>query len=72
MSIGYISGGKLENFKGGWGVDVTTFGKAHLYRVNSYGIAVARCGKWIEERFVYGAGSFPKCKTCQKINGDKE
>lgn len=61
-----ISGGMIENFREGWAINAMSFGKAHYYRRNRFDNAVALCGKWVEVRWVYGEGNFPRCKTCEK------
>lgn len=64
----YASGGQIENFREGWGHNIMGSGNtAHYYRRNGFDNAVAFCGKWVEVRWVYGAGNYPHCRICQKI-----
>lgn len=63
----YASGGQIENFREGWAHNIMGSGQiSHYYRRNSFDIAVAACGKFVEVRWIYGAGNYPKCKTCQR------
>lgn len=66
-TVRYASGGQIESFREGWAHNVMGNGDtAHYYRRNSFDNAVALCGKWVEARWVYGPGNYPRCKTCQR------
>lgn len=63
----YLSGGQIENFREGWAHHIFGSGqKAHYFRRNSFDNAVALCSKWAPVRWIYGAGNYPRCKTCEK------
>lgn len=66
----YASGGQIENFREGWAHNIMGSGHtAHYYKRNRFDNAVALCGKWVEVRWVYGPGNYPRCKSCQRAKG---
>lgn len=69
----YASGGQIENFRQGWARNIMSGGNSvHYYRRNNFENAVALCGKWIEARWLYGPGNYPRCKTCQRAKGTND
>lgn len=69
----YASGGMIENFRRGWGHNIMGgAARAHYYRRNSFDNAIALCGKWVEARWIYGAGNYPRCRACQRAADKKD
>lgn len=64
---GFASGGRLQNFREGWALPQGHFGKAHYFTRRELDLARSIC-----ERLegpaggLFGAGNFPRCKTCAK------
>lgn len=70
----YASGGQIENFREGWAHNIMGSGQiAHYYmRMAGFDKVVTKCGgRPVKVRWIYGAGNYPKCKTCQKMKKEK-
>lgn len=65
------SGGQIENFREGWAHDIMSEGdKAHYYRRNHPNNCLASCGISAPVRWLYGIGSYPKCRSCARAVGE--
>ena len=74
-----ISGGPIQDFTIGWALrgGFNFSNKAHYYRAGRVVAslnpttfemkAIAACGVHAELNLMLGAGNFPRCKHCQKI-----
>lgn len=65
-----LSGGRLHGFREGWAL--IGFGKAHYFTrcEDDISLAETKCGLFARVKGLFGAGSWDKCKRCQR-NLDK-
>lgn len=64
------SGVQLEDFKDGWALVGGTFGCGHYFRrVGTEDLVLSSCGQWSRVGVLFGIGTFPACKRCEKKHG---
>lgn len=65
-----LSGGRLEDFTEGWALVGGTFGCGHYFRrVGTEDLVLSSCGQWSRLPVLWGVGTFPACKRCEKKHG---
>lgn len=67
--VTYVSGGMIENFRGGWATDIFGNGSvAHYYKRVNFDTTKSVCLlSTADARWMYGRGNYPQCKRCRKI-----
>jgi hypothetical protein len=64
-----VSGAQFENFRRGWahpGMLASPSGCAHYFKRYGFDRAMAACGLVVDVRWLFGQGSYPRCKRCQR------
>lgn len=64
-----MSGGPIAKFTEGWAVRLFGFGKAHYWKRDGVGFATPVCAGVAEVRVaaLRAAGSFTRCKRCERL-----
>lgn len=65
-----LSGERLADFKEGQPLVGGSFGCGHYFRrVGTEDLVLSSCGQWSQLGVLWGIGTFPACKRCEKKHG---
>jgi hypothetical protein len=65
-----FGGSKPRAFKKGWAIPFGSFSVGHFYeRIGVTDVVVASCGHRAYVAQLFGIGTFPACKKCQRKHG---
>lgn len=64
---GQVSGAQIHDFRQGWAkLAMAESDVAHHFRRMTFDRVIARCGFKGEVRWLFGQGSFKRCRLCQR------